>query len=337
MQGGKALRKYAVVFVHGLAKKPSPKKLEEIWRWGLERSDPPPPFNGDNPSIDLDVQGVPGIFNYYADVFYGTEYETEFDSYFESERELVVQPQNFNEVAGELVMPEPANVEEAKFLEEVERKMREALTPDELPGLEALPAAQEAAQLEIASWLPKRVQEAVIKKAAMEAYYFLFDKDYLRPADNVTFKVRQELRNRLIKDLKSASEKAEKIILVTHSMGTMIAYDVIRNCENCPSVDVLFTLGSPLGITEVQKQLLADGVKRVDFPPALGRWINVYDPLDPICGGDPRMDDYAPFEGRRVEDVRESNWGSWRHTITHYFAGRKFRSLLAHALGLQHQ
>ena len=31
------MRKYAVVFVHGLAKKPSPEKLEEIWRWGLER------------------------------------------------------------------------------------------------------------------------------------------------------------------------------------------------------------------------------------------------------------------------------------------------------------
>jgi len=34
------MRKYAVVFVHGLAKKPPPEKLEEIWRWGLSRVDP---------------------------------------------------------------------------------------------------------------------------------------------------------------------------------------------------------------------------------------------------------------------------------------------------------
>lgn len=329
------MRKYAVVFVHGLAKKPQKEKLEEIWRWGLERADTPEPFKGSNPGIDLDEKGVPGSFNYYADVFYGTDYETEFNSYYESEGGAAVQEQNFDEVAGELVAPTPIDAEEARFLEEVERKMQEAPAPVEPPGLESLPAAKEAAQLEIASWLPLRVKQAVIKKAAMEAYYFLFDKDYVRPSDGVSFKVRQELRARLIKDLEEAKKNAEKIVLVTHSMGTMIAYDVIRNCANCPRVDVLFTLGSPLGITEIQEQLSGDGSKHVDFPPALGRWINVYDPLDPVCGADPKMDDYAPFEGRKVEDVRESNWGSWRHTITHYFAGRQFRALLAQALGLK--
>lgn len=329
------MRKYAVVFVHGLAKKPPPERLEEIWRWGLERSDTPPPFGSNNPGIDLDTQGVPSIFNYYANVFYGTDYETEFDSYFESESNAVVQAENFDDVAGVLRTPVPASTEEAKFLEEVERKMREASSSDDPPSLNTWPAAQEAAQLEIASWLPRPVKEAVIKKAAMEAYYFLFDKDYVRPADGVTIKVRQELRTRLINDLKKAAIQAEKLVLVTHSMGTMIAYDVVRNCEDCPQVAALFTLGSPLGITEVQEQLLAKGKKQVDFPPALGRWINIYDPLDPICGAAPKMDDYAPFQDRKVEDVQERNWGSWRHTITHYFAGRKFRALLAGVLGVQ--
>ena len=35
-----AKRDYAIVFVHGLAKKPPSEKLEEIWRWGLSRPDP---------------------------------------------------------------------------------------------------------------------------------------------------------------------------------------------------------------------------------------------------------------------------------------------------------
>lgn len=328
------MRKYAVVFVHGLAKKPSPVKLEEIWRWGLERADTPAPFDGDNPGIDLDIQGVPGLFNYYADVFYGTDYETDLDAFYESENGAIVHPENFDQVAGELALPTPANEKEARFLAEVERKMREAPSPPEPPGLMTLAAAQQAVQLEIASWLPRPVKEAVIKKAAMEAYYFLFDKEYVRPADGVTFKVRAELRKRLIDDLEKAAKQAQKLVLVTHSMGTMIAYDVLRNCKDCPPVEVLFTLGSPLGITEVQEQLRAQGKQHVDFPPALGRWINVYDPLDPICGADPKMDDYRPTAGRKVEDVRESNWGSWRHTITHYFAGRQFRTLLAQALGM---
>src|ERR1700730_4515180 len=73
------MRKYAVIFVHGLAKKPPPAKLEEIWRWGLSRPDPnEEAFPHPNPGIDLDVEGVPALFNYYADVFYGEDYETEF-------------------------------------------------------------------------------------------------------------------------------------------------------------------------------------------------------------------------------------------------------------------
>lgn len=327
--------KYAVVFAHGLAKKPPPAKLEEIWLWGLERADTPPPFSGNNPGINLDVQGVKGFFTYYADVFYGESYETDFDSYYESEHESIVQEQNFEQVAGELVTPVPADAEEAKFLAELERKMQQAPSPEDPPDLEALPAAHEPAQFEVAAWLPKPVKQAIIKKAAMEAYYYLFNKEYVRPSDGKKFQVRQELRDRLIARIRQAKQEAEKVVLVTHSMGTMIAYDVLRNCDDCPSVDVLFTLGSPLGITEVQEQLSADCTRHVDFPPALRRWINVYDPLDPICGAAPKMDDYAAFEGRKVEDVHESNWGSWRHTITHYFAGKQFRALLAQTLELK--
>ncbi|MDM0053614.1 hypothetical protein [Variovorax sp. J22R115] len=329
------MRKYAVVFVHGLAKKPPPEKLDEIWRWGLERSNAPAPFDGKNPGINLNTKGVPAVFNYYADVFYAKEYQTAFDSYYESESNAVVKEENLKSVAGDLATPIPANPQESSFLREFERKMRMAPTPEEPADIEDAPAAQEAAQLEIASWLPRAVKGAIIKKAAMEAYYFLFDKEYVRPQDGKKFKVREELRNRLLANLRDASEQGEKLVLVTHSMGTMVAYDVLRNCPDCPAVDTLFTLGSPLGVTEVQELLVAKGKDEVDFPPLLGRWINVYDPLDPVCGVDPKFNNYAPFEGRAVEDVQEGNWGSWRHTITHYLAGTKFRALFAQAIGVE--
>lgn len=329
------MKKYAVIFVHGLAKKPPPSKLEEIWRWGLGRSPTPPPFVGSNPGIDLDTEGVPAFFNYYADVFYGDDFEKDFDSYYEAERDAVLKVQNLDEVAGKLDRPLTLSVEEARFLEEVELKMVETSSPAEPLGLDAMPAARGPSELEIASWLPKPAVQALIKKFALEAYYYLFDKDYVRPSDGVTFTVRQELRTRLINQVKDASKLAQNIVLVSHSMGTMLAYDVVRNCDECPPVDALFTIGSPLGISEVQEQLLAKGKKRIDFPPKLRRWINVYDPLDPICGVDPTMHDYEPYGERKVEDVRESNWGNWRHTSTHYLAGKKFRALLAEVLELK--
>jgi pimeloyl-ACP methyl ester carboxylesterase len=190
-------------------------------------------------------------------------------------------------------------------------------------------------KLEIASWLPDPVKQAIIKKAAMEAYYYLFDKEYTRPGDGTRFRVREELRTRLLEQLRQAQDRADTTVLVSHSMGTMVAYDVLRNCaDRCPPVDTLFTLGSPLGIQEVQDELKAPGAERVDFPAAtLQRWINVYDPLDPVCGADPRFaNDYAAVDGKAPRDIQESNWGSWRHTITHYLAGSTLRQELRQAI-----
>ena len=84
----------------------------------------------------------------------------------------------------------------------------------------------------------------------------------------------------------------------------------------------------------MQDELRAPGQKHVDFPAArLRRWINVYDPLDPICGLDPKFaKDYRAVDGKSVEDLRESNWGKWRHTITHYFAGTTLRAKLLETL-----
>ena len=333
-------KRCAVVFIHGLAKKPAPEKLEEIWRWGLSRDDPRGDvFPNPNRGLDLNDEGVPATFNYYADVFYGTTYETEFQSYYEASadaaNETEVPPENIQKVAGDITPPQPDTLREERFLEEFERKLSEQPTPPTPPSLRPRPQADEPGQLEIASWLPAPVREAVIKRAAMEAYYFLFDKKYRR-ADGETFQVRAVLRQRLLEKLHDASEQAEKVVLVTHSMGTMVAYDVLRNCADCPPVDTLFTLGSPLGVKEVQDELIATGRNTVDFPAAtLRRWINVYDPLDVVCGADPILaNDFAAVSGRSVEDVKESNWGNWRHTITHYFAGSTFRKHLAEVLGV---
>ena len=140
----------------------------------------------------------------------------------------------------------------------------------------------------------------------------------------------------LLQELATAAAQAEHVVIVSHSMGTMVAYDVLRNCPECPPVDTLITLGSPLGIREVQEELIAVDAQDVDFPAAkLGRWINVYDPLDPVCGADPKLaNDFAPVSGKSVVDIKESNWGSWRHTITHYFAGSQLRAELKRALGI---
>ena len=329
---------YGAVFIHGLAKKPEPAELKKIWLWGLSRDNPKPDvFGPPNRGINLANKGVPVFFNYYADVFYGTDYETELDSYYEAADGLeTLGAERLDRVEPGLNLAQPVTPREHAFLRNFEARLSAtpALTmPDAAPPTTS--AAQQE-ELEIASWLPMPMKQAIIKKAAMEAFYFLFDKEYVR-SDGQRFKVRQELRQRCLDELRNAQAEADKIVIVSHSMGTMVAYDVVRNCAECPAIDTLITLGSPLGIREVQDELVAvdAGAGSVDFPAAkVGRWINIYDPIDPVAAASPRLSqDYRSVGGKSVEDIKESNWGSWRHTITHYFAGTQFRRALSSAIG----
>jgi hypothetical protein len=335
---------YSAVFIHGLAKKPAPDKLREIWLWGITRDNPNPAvFAVPNRGINLGTHGVPSFFNYYADVFYGTDYETELQSYYEAGDELEgLRGEGLDQIEPDLKLPDAVTPRERAFLRNFEGKLAASAalaTPAASVATTSTPAepSNDASDLEIASWLPMSFKQAVMKKAAMEAFYFLFDKEYER-ADGARFKVRQELRKRLLDELAKAKDAGEKIIIVSHSMGTMVAYDVARNCPECPAIDTLITIGSPLGIQEVQDELVAvdAGMGGVDFPAAkVRRWVNIYDPLDPVAAADPKLaGDFREVDGKRVEDIKEANWGNWRHTSTHYFAGTEFRRVLREAIGV---
>lgn len=87
-------------------------------------------------------------------------------------------------------------------------------------------------------------------------------------------------------------------VVIAHSQGSMIAYDVLSRMP-AGSIDLLVTIGSPLGITEVQDQLKRLlGTKKLTVPAAVKRWVNVADPLDPVCLDKGLANDY----GAAIED-----------------------------------
>jgi hypothetical protein len=325
-------KKVGVVHIHGLAQKPQIDILKGIWAEALARGNPrPETFPPPNEGIDLDGNGVPNEFVYYADVFYGTNYETDLKSYYEAATgaELAKADGAGNE-------PPLGVYSESAFVKRIEAKMlvqmSKAVDP-QIPESAVNEAGITDSRYEALGLLPPALRKALIKKFAMEAYYYLFGVDYVR--DGVTFKTKEELQNRFVDKLNFMRDKVDELVVISHSMGTMIAYDCLRNRPDCPKVKTLFTLGSPLGISEVQNELKA-GRDTVDFPTAtLDEWINVYDPADPICGLDPYFARAFLNNGLEVvKDVKEENWGSWRHTITHYLAGTQMRAMLAKSLGI---
>jgi hypothetical protein len=105
-------------------------------------------------------------------------------------------------------------------------------------------------------------------------------------------------------------------VVVAHSQGTMIAYRVLMDPQFADlDIPLFVTIGSPLGITEVQDYIKdLTGIKRLAVPPNVRRWINVCDPLDPVALDKDLSDEYAPnAKGVKVENHVTFNPDSPRH------------------------
>jgi subtilisin family serine protease len=100
-------------------------------------------------------------------------------------------------------------------------------------------------------------------------------------------------------------------IVVAHSQGSMIAYDVLRQLTKAQcDVRLFVTIGSPLGLEEVQDVLHQWTGPTLPFPACVDRWVNVADPLDPVAL-DKGLD--SEFVGGTIEDHLVWNPDSPRH------------------------
>jgi hypothetical protein len=118
----------------------------------------------------------------------------------------------------------------------------------------------------------------------------------------------REVRARLVNQLKQFGD--HRILLVAHSMGSVIAYDVLRLMEReAPGLQVehLVTVGSPLGLAKVKLKIEAEcGQARV--PNNVGHWTNLADGNDIVAVTGALAADFVPSDtGVRVVDHRVVN------------------------------
>ncbi|MGH6841576.1 MAG: hypothetical protein ACREDV_05710, partial [Methylocella sp.] len=99
-------------------------------------------------------------------------------------------------------------------------------------------------------------------------------------------------------------------VIVGHSQGSMIAYNVLRQLDPARChVPLFITIGSPLGLQEVQDVLRQWTGGGLPFPSCVDHWLNVADLLDPVALDKDISND---FEGR-IENKIESNPDSPLH------------------------
>src|SRR5690606_2005247 len=73
------------------------------------------------------------------------------------------------------------------------------------------------------------------------------------------------------------------VTVVAHSQGSIVALEVLATTPGIETV-TLVTIGSPLGLQEVQDFLEVEPRRRPFLrPPCIDRWHNFADPLDPVA------------------------------------------------------
>jgi hypothetical protein len=106
--------------------------------------------------------------------------------------------------------------------------------------------------------------------------------------------LREAVQARLIKRLRSGRRWRRKIMLIAHSMGSIVAYDVLRDAgRNLKGLEIehFVTMGSPLGLADLKT--VFEGPRLV--PECVARWTNYSDPKDPVSSWDISLcDNYQP-------------------------------------------
>jgi hypothetical protein len=99
---------------------------------------------------------------------------------------------------------------------------------------------------------------------------------YLSNRDGVAEAIRQSLTDELVR----AWEAGDRVLVIGHSLGSVIAYDsfwqLSRRDRRRDRVDLFLSLGSPLATRFIRKGLQGTGLRGLErYPDNIVRWVNV--------------------------------------------------------------
>ncbi|ESQ08486.1 MAG: hypothetical protein N838_18705 [Thiohalocapsa sp. PB-PSB1] len=117
--------------------------------------------------------------------------------------------------------------------------------------------------------------------------------------DDTRAEVRERLREKILQ------YRTRRIMVIGHSMGSIVAYDVLRRLGRQftdLSIDHFVTIGSPLGLPHVKVKIFEEN-DLVRTPSLVRRWTNFSERRDPVAFDTHLAREFAANDrGIRVED-----------------------------------
>lgn len=101
-------------------------------------------------------------------------------------------------------------------------------------------------------------------------------KRYFSNGDDIACLIRELLKQQL----RSAFSNNEKVLLIGHSLGSVIAYDTLWELSHLEhfkgNVDTFLTIGSPLGLKYIQNRLMGhQRHNKKKYPTNIRHWVNI--------------------------------------------------------------
>ncbi len=157
--------------------------------------------------------------------------------------------------------------------------------------------------------------EVIIETFLSDVYKYFRDKDVQKAVDKRLTDILDDIN--------------EPFIIVSHSLGTVIAWKVLSTYHRKIEVPTFITLGSPLGMEVLKDELKKSmGIKKFYKPPCVTRWYNFADPLDVVAADKTISDEYT---GRLIKDKLVFNPDTFKlgeygsHSFTGYLSTNEVR------------
>jgi endonuclease G, mitochondrial len=143
--------------------------------------------------------------------------------------------------------------------------------------------------------------------------------------DVATYLHASDTRQRVLDQVLTTLPDRGPVVLVCHSLGTVVGMDLLTRLPPEVEVTALVTAGSPLGMDAVYTRLLVGGPH---LPERVTSWLNAWCAADAVAIGCP----LAARWGRRVVEVSTDNPKDRAHDIEEYLADQRVAGTIGTAL-----
>lgn len=135
---------------------------------------------------------------------------------------------------------------------------------------------------------------------------------------NDTDAVARKIRDLLKQTLRPLLERQDDVLLIGHSLGSVIAYDTLWELTHQDGLEAkvdFLTLGSPMGMHYIQRRLLGmNGSREKSYPGLIRHWINISAEGDVTALNQDLKESFRPMlESGLVESIEDHCHGIYNY------------------------